>query len=223
MKDTPEEDQYILHVHYQWCNSNINRLILVFKVGSSQHRKYLITTTHIYNTFQISEFLHTPLEFFNETSNIIYMNTGLASTHAFHQYLDVPAHTSPDIPWKLLSMSLDPVEGKSSISGEGLCSFARERDWCPHFERSKQTPQQPTCTGIMLNVGSLTLYCISWIQYTSKGSDEAFENGTKIIINLFSTWNGKKRLSKISLNRWSGTSMSRNEHFKHIEIGPPLN
>lgn len=151
--------------------------------------------------------------------------TGLASTHAFHQYSDISAHTSPDIPWKLLSMSLDPAEGKSSISGERLRGFGRKRDWCLHFEslRSKQTPQEPIHRHYVVTCWKFdtVLHILELVHFKTKHLNTA----QKITINLFSTWNGKKDNFKNIFKQ-----MVCEEHEEecalqtdNVEIGPPLN
>lgn len=63
----------------------------------------------------------------------VWKYIGRESTRSCSQRSDTPAHTSPDIQWKLLSVSLDPAEGKSSVGWKGRCGFSREKRLLPPF------------------------------------------------------------------------------------------
>lgn len=103
---------------------------------------------------------------FNGTSNA-KRHRGRASGRAFQPFSAL-ARTSPDVSWKLLSMSLDPAEGKSSPGGEGLCGWGRKGGGGGNPSRDQNTPQRVTLAGVVLHFGSLILCCIIWI----KGSEE---------------------------------------------------
>lgn len=88
----------------------------------------------------------------------VWKYIGRESTHCCSQCSHTPAHTSPDIQWKLLSVSLDPAEGKSSVGWKGRCGFGKKSACCPPvFESpgSKQpSPRRGANFRVMLHVGA---------------------------------------------------------------------
>lgn len=71
-----------------------------------------------------------------------FESIGRESPRCCSQRSDTRSHTSSHIQGKLLSVSLDPAQGKSSIVWKGCCGFGEKSTRCPHFESpgSKQTP-----------------------------------------------------------------------------------
>lgn len=115
----------------------------------------------------------------------------------------MPSHTSPDIQWKLLSVSLDPAEGKSSISWKGCCGFGEKSTYCPRFETlgSKQPPPPQTSA-----LCCMLVCLLAWWMNTFQ--KEQLLWGSK----QTPVWGEKERFWEHP-PLWHLRSMSRNLHF----------
>lgn len=94
------------------------------------------------------------------TSNI-WKHIGRESSHSCSQFSGTPAHTSPDIQWKLLSVSLDPAEGKSSVGWKGRCGFGEKSAFCPRLWKPgiKTTFSPPAGCKLQSYVAC---WCVCW-------------------------------------------------------------
>lgn len=86
-----------------------------------------------------------------------FEGTGCVSACSCSQRSDTPSHTSPDIQWKLLSVSLDPAESKSSIGWKERCGFGKKSAYCPVWrarDQNKLPPGRGANFSVMLRFGS---------------------------------------------------------------------
>lgn len=121
---------------------SISRQVLSLKSSTTFKHSHIKLRQHYKNAQMFT---------FNKswTSNI-WKHIGRESTRSCSQCSGTPAHTSPDIQWKLLSVSLDPAEGKRSVGWKGRCGFGEKSACCPRFWKPgiKTTPPPPPPTPV---------------------------------------------------------------------------